>query len=189
MKVTVVPSDFEEASAALADPPEYARALAEGKAAAVARRYPDDWVIGADTVVVIGKQILGKPGSRAEARSMLSKLSGQTHKVYTGWCIRHRLRGHHFSESVKTDVRFKKLTAAEIDWYIHSGEPFDKAGAYAIQGLGTFLVKSICGSYTNVVGLPVCEVIEHMLQTGIIGLELNGGPLPEETADRRQEEP
>lgn len=171
IKVTVVPSEFEEKAAKRKDPPEYVKNLAEGKARAVARRHPDDWVIGADTIVVIGEQVLGKPDSKSEARAMLKKLSGRSHRVYTGWCVRHENGGHNFSEAVKTDVRFKPLTGAEIEWYIHTEEPFDKAGSYAIQGLGTFLVKSIHGSYTNVVGLPVCEVITHLLKLGIIGLE------------------
>ena len=172
VNVTVLASEFNEGAAELKDPPKYAQAQAEGKAIAVARKYPDDWVIGADTIVVIGGRILGKPDSRSEARSMLMALSDQTHRVYTGWCIHSVNGGHHFSEAVKTDVQFKRLTASEIDWYVHTGEPFDKAGSYAIQGLGTFLVKGIRGSYTNVVGLPVCEVVAHLLKLGIIGLEL-----------------
>lgn len=172
INVTVIPSEFEEGAAELKDPPKYAQAQAEGKAIGVASEHPEDWVIGADTIVVIGERILGKPDSKAEARSMLMALSGQTHRVFTGWCIHNVNGGYHFSEVVKTDVQFKRLTASEIDWYIHTGEPFDKAGSYAIQGLGTFLVKGIRGSYTNVVGLPVCEVVAHLLKLGIIGLEL-----------------
>jgi septum formation protein len=76
-----------------------------------------------------------------------------------------------FSETVQTDVTFKELTDKEIEWYIHTEEPFDKAGAYAIQGLGTFIVKNINGSYTNVVGLPVCEVISFLIQEGVFGFE------------------
>ncbi|MGB3647881.1 MAG: Maf family protein, partial [Desulfobulbales bacterium] len=75
-----------------------------------------------------------------------------------------------FSETIKTQVLFKNLTDQEIEWYIHTTEPFDKAGAYAIQGLGTFLVKSINGSYTNVVGLPVCEVIEFLIKEGVLSI-------------------
>lgn len=170
--VTVVPSDFVEGAPDFRDPPQYARTQAEGKANAVASHYPDDWVIGADTIVVIDDQILGKPKSRDQARSMLDKLSDRTHQVYTGWCIHHRNGGHHYSEAAKTDVAFKRLSGAEIEWYIHTDEPFDKAGSYAIQGLGTFLVKRINGSYTNVVGLPVCEVAEQLLKLNVIGLEL-----------------
>jgi septum formation protein len=101
---------------------------------------------------------------------MLRSLSAKTHQVYTGYCICCRDEGRLFSDFVKTDVCFKKLTEKEIEWYIDSGEPFDKAGAYAIQGLGTFLVRSINGSYTNVVGLPVCEVLEFLINEGVLEL-------------------
>jgi septum formation protein len=112
--------------------------------------------------------VLGKPGSRAEARTMLKQLSGQTHEVFTGYSICCEEKHRKFSETVKTEVLFKDLSDQEIEWYIHTAEPFDKAGAYAIQGLGTFLVKSINGSYTNVVGLPVCEVIEFLIKEGVL---------------------
>jgi len=172
LKISVIPSDFDEQSVAIDDPPVYARILAEGKAEAVARQHPDDWVIGADTVVVIGDRVLGKPRSPEAARKMLATLSGRTHQVYTGYCVARRTGGHHFADTVKTDVIFKRLTPTEIEWYIRTGEPFDKAGAYAIQGIGTFLVRAISGSYTNVVGLPVCEIVEHLLEHGIIGFDM-----------------
>jgi septum formation protein len=104
---------------------------------------------------------------------MLYRLSGQTHQVLTGYCICCHSAERFFSETVKTDVTFKKLTEEEIEWYIHTDEPFDKAGAYAVQGLGTFLVKSIHGSYTNVVGLPVCEVIEFLIREGVVGFRVS----------------
>jgi septum formation protein len=90
--------------------------------------------------------------------------------VLTGYCICCHTAARLSSDVVITDVRFKKLTAREIDWYINSGEPFDKAGAYAIQGIGTFLVRSINGSYTNVVGLPVCEIVEFLINEKVIEL-------------------
>ena len=99
---------------------------------------------------------------------MLVRLSGQTHQVITGYCIYQHTSGKRISDSVKTDVTFKNLSEKEIQWYIHTSEPFDKAGGYAIQGLGTFLVKEVNGSYTNVVGLPVCEVIELLYQEGVV---------------------
>jgi septum formation protein len=122
------------------------------------------WVIGADTIVTIDNAILGKPGTPDEARQMLERLSGQSHFVYTGYAIVCKNRPTCISDAMKTDVQFKDLTDDEIDWYIQTGEPFDKAGAYAIQGMGTFLVRRINGSYTNVVGLPVCEVIEALIK-------------------------
>ena len=105
-----------------------------------------------------------------EAREMLEHLSGQTHCVYTGYAIVCKERKTLICDAVKTDVEFKHLSANEIAWYIQTGEPFDKAGAYAIQGMGTFLVRRINGSYTNVVGLPVCEVIENLLMLGVVSM-------------------
>jgi septum formation protein len=169
---TVVPSAFDESTISLSSPALYARVLAESKAREVSEKYPEAWVIGADTIVLIDGLVLGKPGSIDEARSMLYRLSGQTHQVLTGYCICCRSADRFFSETVKTDVTFKKLTEEEIEWYIHTDEPFDKAGAYAVQGLGTFLVKSIHGSYTNVVGLPVCEVIEFLIREGVVGFQI-----------------
>ncbi|MBA4366765.1 MAG: septum formation inhibitor Maf [Desulfobacterium sp.] len=176
---SVIPSNFDENSVAMTDPETYVITLAESKAADIARLHPESWVIGADTVVIIDNKILGKPDSRNDARKMLRHLSGRTHQVFTGYAIQCIIENHFFSEAIKTDVCFKSLTDQEIEWYIHTKEPFDKAGAYAIQGLGTFLVRQINGSYTNVVGLPVCEVIEHLLQKGAItidGLTTNHDP-------------
>ncbi len=164
----VIPSDFDEGSVLLANPADYVKTLAEAKADEVARKYPDSWVIGADTIVTIGNAILGKPGDPREARQMLERLSGQSHFVYTGYSIVCKNKHTRVSDAIKTDVQFKDLTQDEIDWYIQTGEPFDKAGAYAIQGMGTFLVRRIHGSYTNVVGLPVCEVIESLIKMGVV---------------------
>jgi septum formation protein len=166
----VIPSSFDEDSVQIADPADYVKILAESKADAVADAYPGSWVIGADTVVTIHKTILGKPADPVQARQMLIQLSGQSHAVFTGYAIVCKRRQICISQSIKTDVQFKALTADEIDWYIQTGEPFDKAGAYAIQGLGTFLVRRINGSYTNVVGLPVCEVVETLLRLGVVSM-------------------
>ena len=167
---SVIPSYFDESTVAGSPPEKLVKILAENKARAIARRYPESWVIGADTIVQINDVILGKPTSKEEAREMIQRLSGQTHQVYTGFAISCEFRKKFFSNTIITDVEFKHLTHSEIEWYIQTDEPFDKAGAYAIQGLGTFLVKSIHGSYTNVVGLPVCEVIEYLIQEGVIGM-------------------
>jgi len=170
----VIPSHVDESSIAVSSPPLYARELAVAKAMDVARSHPDSWVIGADTIVLIDGLILGKPDSKPHAVEMLERLSGQTHQVITGYCICRNSSGKCIVDSVRTDVTFKKLSAREIEWYAHTSEPFDKAGAYAIQGLGTFLVKSINGSYSNVVGLPVCEVIEHLIREGVVGFDEAG---------------
>ena len=164
----VIPSHFDESTIAMAPPEAYVKILAEKKAADISRKYPDSWVIGSDTIVQIDGDILGKPASKKDARHMIARLSGQTHQVYTGVAIRCESRHKYFSDVFKTDVQFKDLTENEIEWYIQTDEPFDKAGAYAIQGLGTFLVKRIHGSYTNVVGLPVCEVIDYLIRENVI---------------------
>jgi len=173
LEFSVVPSEFDESSVTLSSPEIHVKSLAEFKAQDISQKYPDSWIIGADTIVLSNNTILGKPSSGDEARMMLRSLSDKTHQVLTGYCICHKNNAYFFSETVATDVHFKKLTQEEIDWYIKSGEPFDKAGAYAIQGLGMFLVKRINGSYTNVVGLPVCEVLEFLIKHGVV--ELTGG--------------
>jgi septum formation protein len=170
LKFSVIPSDFDETSVAMSEPASYVRVLAEFKALDISKKHPDSWVIGADTIVLIDNQILGKPGSKDEAGEMLKRLSGKRHQVLTGYCICCREKKQLFSETVKTEVCFKKLRREEIDWYIETGEPLDKAGAYAIQGVGSFLVRNIDGSYTNVVGLPVCEVIDFLIKQGAIAL-------------------
>jgi septum formation protein len=170
IEFSVIPSEFDEGSVELSPPVTYVKCLAESKARDISQKYPDSWIIGADTIVLIGDTILGKPASADEACTMLKRLSGKIHRVITGYCICNTSKGCFFSETVTTQVHFKELTQSEIDWYIKSGEPFDKAGAYAIQGLGTFLVKRINGSYTSVVGLPVCEVLEFLIKHGIVDL-------------------
>lgn len=165
---SVIPSAVDESSVPMGPIEDHVRMLAEAKAMEVAELYPESWVIGADTLVLIGDEILGKPGTPAEARHMLEALSGKTHRVLTGYCICCKAQERSFSETVETKVLFKTLTQNEIDWYLSTDEPFDKAGAYAVQGLGSFLVKRIDGSYTNVVGLPVCEVIEYLLREGVV---------------------
>ncbi len=169
---SIIPSDFDESSVTTSDPEFYVKTLARSKAVDISKKHPDSWVLGADTIVLIGDHILGKPGSKDEARSMLKQLSGKTHQVITGYCLCSQTQNNIISETVKTDVRFKSLRDTEIEWYIQTGEPFDKAGAYAIQGIGSFLVESINGSYTNVVGLPVCEVMEVLIKEKVFVLDL-----------------
>lgn len=171
LRFAVIPSRFDESSVSASTPDDYVRTLAAAKAEDIARDHPDSWVIGADTVVVAEGRILGKPASTAQARDMLRRLSGRTHRVLTGYCICCLSAERMVADTVRTEVLFKILTDAEIDWYIQTGEPFDKAGAYAIQGIGTFLVKRINGSYTNVVGLPVCEVLEFLIREQVIGFD------------------
>ena len=137
--------------------------LSYRKALATAEKFPDDTVIGADTVVTLDGKILGKPTDRADAVNMLSLLSGRTHKVFTGVCIIKNGKATKFFE--ETDVTFFELTREEIENYVDTNEPMDKAGAYGIQGRGCTLVKGICGDYFNVVGLPVARLIKELKKT------------------------
>ena len=170
--VTVVPSCVDEDGINITAPENLVKTLAEAKARDVAGAYPESWVIGADTIVLIDGEILGKPDSTETARRMIQQLNGQAHEVFTGYAFFCEAMNTCISGVEKTDVHFRNLSQQEIEWYIQTDEPYDKAGAYAIQGLGSFLVKRICGSYTNVVGLPVGEVLEHLFKTGIIEREL-----------------
>ena len=153
---TVVPSDAEEILPDDISPERAPEYLASLKARAVAQKYPDDLVIGADTAVILGRRIYGKPADAEDARQMLSQLSGREHKVITGCCLCCRGRERVFSQ--KTLVRFFPLTAEEIDRYVATGEPMDKAGAYGIQEQGALLVDTVLGDYFNVVGLPVARL-------------------------------
>ena len=142
--------------------------LAENKARAVHPEFNSSWILGADTIVVIGEEILGKPHDHHDAESMLYLLRGREHEVITGFCLLNPEGDIAQTEAVTTLVRMKSLAADEIKAYIATGEPFGKAGSYAIQGIGAFMVESISGSYTNVVGLPVCAVIQSLLSAGAL---------------------
>jgi septum formation protein len=146
-------------------PTAFARRLAAEKAAVIGRRHPESVILAADTIVVLGRRVLGKPRDAAEARRMLRALSGQTHRVITAFALLAPSRC--LLRSVSTQVTFRSLSRGEIDAYVASGDPMDKAGAYAIQGGAAGMVRSIRGSYTNVVGLPVAEVLQalHELTT------------------------
>ena len=130
--------------------------LAMLKAKDVAANFPESLIIGADTCVIAGGEILGKPKDKADAFNMLSNLSGKTHTVITGCALVKGLKSISFS--VSTDVEFFNLTKQEIEDYINSSEPYDKAGAYGIQGKGSLFVKGVKGDYFNVVGLPVAKL-------------------------------
>jgi septum formation protein len=164
----VIPSKVGEDFVKGESPQEHVIRLAKAKAIDVATGYPERWVIAADTIVYINGSILGKPKNREEAMEMLRRLSGQEHWVLTGFSVCHLKKGRGDKGAVHTAVKVKGLTPAEIDWYVQTGEPFDKAGGYAIQGIGSFMIESIRGSYTNVVGLPLCELIEMLNRLGAI---------------------
>lgn len=133
--------------------------LALGKAEVAARERPNALVLGADTTVVVDSEILGKPQDEAEARKMLRLLSGRWHDVLTGVALLRGGAGKHCVVThERTQVRFGRMSDAEIDWYIQSGEPMDKAGAYAVQGRAALFIEEIKGEYWNVVGLPIRTV-------------------------------
>ena len=150
-------------------PIDYVRRNAAEKAADVARKLgPEAVVVSADTIVVLGDEILEKPKSAADAHRMLRELSGRVHQVMTGICVRGPDReGKEVAvgDVVVTDVEFKPLSDGEIEAYIATGEPMDKAGAYGIQGLAAYMIRAIRGSYTNVVGLPMAEVVDILART------------------------
>ncbi|MDI7258789.1 MAG: Maf family protein [Thermodesulfobacteriota bacterium] len=164
----VIPSRVEEDFIQGESPREHVLRLAEAKALEVGNQYPEQWVIGADTIVYVDGIILGKPKNRDEAMEMLQRLSGKEHSVLTGISVHHVEMEKGDREAVKTAVKVKTLNPVEMDWYVQTGEPFDKAGGYAIQGIGSFMIESINGSYTNVVGLPVCELIQMLIRLGAI---------------------
>jgi len=144
------------------------RRLARAKAAAAVLRRPADWVLAADTVVEVDGTLLGKPADGSEASAMLARLAGREHSVFTGFALVAPGGSLRADEVVRTRVRFRALSGAAIAAYVDTGEPVDKAGGYAIQGLGAGLVESLDGSLTNVMGLPLVEVERVLGEAGLL---------------------
>ena len=166
--IEVEPSGIEETALNGEAPDALVRRLALDKARDVAASHPNRWVLGADTIVVIGNMILGKPDDIEHAKSMLATLSGRVHLVYTGYAIVRWDRPDATRvRYVRSEVLMGALCPEEIADYVSTGEPMDKAGAYAIQGIGAGIVERVSGSYTNVVGLPLCEVARDLKEMGI----------------------
>jgi septum formation protein len=165
----VMPGDIDETFRPEETPREHVLRLSEEKALSVARFHPDAWVLGADTIVVVAGEVLGKPGSPAEAAEMLEKLSGREHEVFTGFSIVRQDRELRIREVVGSSVLFREIAADEIAWYTGTAEPYDKAGAYAAQGMGGCFIREIRGSFTNVVGLPLCEVVDALKRVAAVG--------------------
>ena len=168
IEFSVVPADINEEVLPGEEPAEHVMRLSREKADAVAATTNGRFFIGADTVVVLGDRILGKPADDAEAFRMLSALSGRNHKVVTGFSVYDKVRGIHLTRCVRTEVTFKELSKGEIRAYIATGCPMDKAGAYAMQGGAVHFIRSICGSYTNVIGLPMTELYETLSELGAL---------------------
>ena len=166
---TVMVSGIDETADSRPVPEDLVRHLARRKAAAVAAQTSSDFVIGCDTIVVIDGLVLGKPADALTARRMLRRLSGRDHDVYTGVAIVACGRLHVVTSALRTIVTMRALQDQEITDYVNTGEPFDKAGGYAAQGVGASLIDHIQGCSANVVGLPLCELITLF---GILGYGL-----------------
>ena len=162
----IVSPEVDEAQYGGLPPRELVQTLSRAKALDAARRVPaGSLVLGADTVVVLDGQALGKPDGPEGARAMLTALSGRTNEVWTGFTLCRDGAVH--TEAVATEVTFRALAPEEIDRYVATGEPLDKAGAYGIQGRGALLVAQIRGDYSNVVGLPLCAVGQALRRFGV----------------------
>ena len=169
LEFQVIPSRADEHILEGETPEEHVIRLSFDKAAEVADRkdISGRWFIGSDTIVLCDRQILGKPRDEEHAAAMLQQLSGREHRVLSGYAIIDRETKQQRTEAVSTKVWFRQLTDDEIARYIATGEPADKAGAYAIQGIGICFVARIEGSYTNVVGLPLCKLTGAMQELGV----------------------
>lgn len=189
--VKTVPADIPETQLADEDPTEFVKRMARTKVLAVVARQRGTgtgaeletippplpsragkgeaaprWVVGADTIVVVDGEVLGKPASSDQAFDMLQRLSGREHKVMTGFCVFDLAKNKEGIQAVISTVRMKRMTRPEIEKYLSIGESSDKAGAYAVQGVGSYLIDSIVGSYSNVVGLPLCQLMEMLEEMG-----------------------
>lgn len=165
---TVYSAEIDESPKAGEPPKSYVERISLEKAHAVSREVRNSYVLAADTAVCLGDRILGKPGSEEEAVEMLLALSGQCHVVNSGFCLVNEKEDVEVVQSVATEVYFSDFSESVARGYVATGESLDKAGAYGIQGNGSFLVRKIVGSYTNVVGLPMAELVESMTGLGII---------------------
>lgn len=162
LQFKIQPSTIDESQISSAHPRERAIKAAQLKASAVAKNLATGVVIGADTVVCLGEQIFGKPVDRQSAERMLRSLSGRNHCVITGLAILDIQRSQTLQDAVETRVQMRQISDEELQWYLDSGEPFDKAGAYGIQGLARQFVERIEGCYFNVVGLPLPRLLEML---------------------------
>ncbi len=157
----IIVADVDETNPAGMDGALVPEFLAQKKAAVIANQHPNKTIIAADTVVLLDKEILGKPKDAADAKAMLQKLSGNIHRVVTGVCVQQGADQKSFS--VTTEVHFRPLSETQIDYYISTYKPFDKAGAYAIQEwIGMIGIEKINGDYYNVMGLPIGELVKYL---------------------------
>lgn len=170
----VIPSHVPEVHQEGEAPEEYVARLSRDKANALANEHPNRWVIAADTTVLLDEQLLEKPADKADAMRMLGMISGRTHIVYTGVTLENAERNYRDTRVAESEVRMLALSDEDIEWYIATGEPLDKAGAYAVQGIGAMFIDSIHGSYTNVVGLPLATLFQMLRRAGLDPLKPHG---------------
>jgi len=175
LKFDVMPSDIPEIHQPGESPEEYVARLSRDKAAAIAAKHADAWVIAADTTVLLGDELLEKPADANDAKRMLATIAGKTHIVYTGVTLQNAATGWRDTRVAETEVRMLPLDERDIAWYVSTGEPLDKAGAYAAQGIGGVFIDSIHGSYTNVVGLPLALLFQMLRRAGVDPLTLAEG--------------
>ena len=165
LDVQIFPANVDESALKDLPPEKMVQQLAMLKASHVAHTFNCEvYVIGADTVVVLDGEVFGKPHNIEEAVGMLSRLSGKTHSVYTGYCVINTKTNTAVSKCEKTEVTFRKLSEKEIMAYVKTREPMDKAGAYGIQEKGSIFIEKINGDYFNVVGLPVCALSKMLAE-------------------------
>jgi septum formation protein len=167
LEFTVDTGSYEETMDIDLPPSKLAKFLSLKKAEAVMSRHKNAVIVAADTFIVFHGELMGKPRDAEEARKMLRKLSGKTHSVITGYTIIDTEHRKELSRAVETKVTFRRITGKEIDAYVRSKEPLDKAGAYAIQGLGAVFVRRIEGDYFNVIGLPLNSLVESLKEFGV----------------------
>lgn len=177
IRFKILPSYIDEVPLKGESPKDFALRVSAEKALSVAGNLDDDCVvIGADTIVAVGREILGKPKNEEEAKTMLTKISGREHTVITAFSIVKPKAEILHRELVKTRVLIKTLTPEEIKSYVETGEPMDKAGAYGAQGVGAFMIREIHGSYTNVVGLPLSQLVDALADLGVLRLFSENDP-------------
>jgi len=163
----VVPSHVPEVRAEHESAQEYVARLSRDKAAEIAKSHPSRWIIAADTTVLLGDELLEKPADADDAKRMLRAIAGNTHYVYTGVTVQNVDAGYRDTQVEESRVRMTPMGEREIDWYVASGEPLDKAGAYGVQGRAAMFIDAIEGSYTNVVGLPLALLYRMLRAAGL----------------------
>ena len=167
LEFDVLPPDVPEVRSANETPEEYVARLSRDKARALSSEHKSRWVIAADTTVLFGDELLEKPVDAPDAERMLATIAGKTHMVYTGVTLENLERDYHDTRVVESEVRMLPLSSEEIAWYVRTGEPLDKAGAYAVHGIASMFIESIHGSYTNVVGLPLATLFLMLRRAGL----------------------